>query len=197
MRFISKGFELTLLVLFFAPLLASAAETGPVRCDKTQLHPSAPLETRQFEFLVGDFAINLHAWQGGAWTPPRPTKARWNGWYGLNGMAIVDEWYDPEPAIDPNGGRGINVRMYDPDEGLWKMMWISTSGKQVTDLRAQVIDGVLTMWQVNPGGANTRSEFKVADDDHWVRTSYVPGEKEGEWLPQFKLSASRIPCGQS
>jgi hypothetical protein len=194
MSFDAKRLGLT--VLLCLPLLCAAAEATSVRCEKTQLHPGAPAETRQFAFLVGDFAVNLQAWRDEKWTPPRPTNARWNGWYGLNGMAIVDEWYDPDPAIDPDGGRGINVRMYDSDEGLWKMMWISTSNKQVTDLRAQMVDGVLTMWQVSPAGAKTKSVFEVLDEDHWTRTAYVPTEKEDEWLPQFKLTASRIPCGQ-
>lgn len=186
---------ITAVVLLFVCQSIHAEVSAP-RCDGGVIHQNAPPETAQFSFLVGDFSVTLHVWKETTWSPARPTNARWNGWYGLNGMTIVDEWYDPEPAIDANGGRGINVRMYDPEEKIWKMMWISTSGKQVTDLRANMVDGVLTMWQVFPEQkSKTKSEFRVIDSDHWERISFVPGEEEGEWIPQYRLVATRIPCG--
>tara|TARA_R110002072_G_scaffold1780_10_gene14844 strand:- start:71884 stop:72453 length:570 start_codon:yes stop_codon:yes gene_type:complete len=185
----------TVVVLLFS-CVTSAAELMAPRCNDGVLHPTAPAETTQFSFLLGDFSVTLHAWQGNGWSPPRPTRARWNGWYGLNGMAIVDEWYDPEPGINPNGGRGINVRMYDPEEAIWKMMWMSTSGKQVADLRAQLVDGVLTMWQIYPlQSTKTKSVFEVIDPNRWARMSYVQDEETEDWLPRFRLVATRIPCG--
>ncbi|MEX0943795.1 MAG: hypothetical protein WD002_14760 [Pseudomonadales bacterium] len=167
---------------------------APITCRYGEPSQSAPAETKQFSFLIGDYLIHLHAWRDGAWTPPQPkVTARWNGRYGLNGMVIEDEWYNPDPAQDPNGNAGINVRMYDPEEKLWKMMWIATSGKTVQDLRAEMRDGVLTMWQVHPPRPDFKATFHVADEDHWHRISYVPSE-DGEWVPQYKLAATRLPC---
>ena len=164
------------------------------RCDYGRPHPDAPAEFAQFAFLVGDFDITSHAWTGQGWTPPRPgPHARWNGYYGLGGMAIYDEWFDPDPATDPRSPRCVNVRMYDPQDSMWKMMWVATGTVQVQDLRAELREGKLTMWQVYPDRPNFLADFTVDDEDHWYRVSYLP-DGEGGWLPQFKLRATRIPC---
>ena len=175
---------------------AFAQEAAPPKsCDYGAPHAEAPEELSQFAFLVGDYQVRFHAWINGTWSPPQPGRtARWNGYYGLNGMAIIDEWYSPDPATDPNGPRGINVRMYDPDAEEWDMMWVDTTGRQVQDLRAKVIDGDLTMWQEYPDRPNFLATFHVEDADNWHRISYVKDE-EGNWVEQFKLVASRLECG--
>ncbi|WP_370336473.1 hypothetical protein [Parvularcula marina] len=181
--------------LGLVPALAQS-DLAPPRCDYGAPNENAPEELSQFAFLIGDYTISAHAWQNGAWSPPRPgTPARWNGYYGLEGMAIVDEWYGRDPGIEPETGRGINVRMWDAEDGEWDMMWIATAGRQVQDLRAKVMDGVLTMWQVYPERPEFKATFHIEDEDHWARISYVPDEN-GEWQPQFKLAATRIPCGE-
>lgn len=165
------------------------------RCNDGQPHASAPAELAQFAFLVGDFEVTSHAWTGDVWSPPRPgPRARWNGWYGLGGMAIYDEWYDPDPGLDPDAPRGVNVRFYDADKTQWKMMWISSNAATVQDLRAEWRDGKLTMWQEHPERPNFLADFTVVDKDHWFRVSYTKNE-DGGWTPQFKLAATRIPCG--
>lgn len=177
--------------LLVAGLGAQAA--APHACDYGKPHPNAPPQTSQFGFLIGEFEISLHGWHDGAWSPPRPMGAHWNGRYGLNGMAIYDEWYDPGPD-DPDGVWGVNVRTFDPEAGLWKMMWISLPERQVQDLRAEVRDGTLTMWQVYPERPNWKAEFEITDDDHWARISYVEDPGTDKWSPQYRLAATRIPC---
>ena len=109
-------------------------------------------------------------------------------------MAVVDEWFHPDPAQQADSPRGINVRMYDPEAEEWDMMWIATSGRQVQDLRAKVIDDVLTMWQVYPERPGFKASFHVEDDDHWNRVTYAKND-DGEWAKTFKLAAARIDCG--
>lgn len=108
-------------------------------------------------------------------------------------MTIVDEWFNTDPAQDPVAGRGINVRMFDAEKGEWQMMWIATTGKQVQDLRAKVIDDQLTMWQVYPENTDFKAVFNVIDADHWERIQYKHNES-GEWVPAYKLVARRISC---
>lgn len=177
------------------PSLSAALETAPLaNCDYGSAHPDAPEEFAQFSFLIGNYDITSHAMTPQGWSPPRPgPHARWRGHYSLDGMTITDEWYDPNPDVDPNAPRGVNVRLYDADEGVWKMMWISTVGKQVQDLRAEMRDGKLTMWNVYPADIKSLAEFTVEDADHWYRTSYVNDPDSG-WVPQFRLRATRIPC---
>ena len=173
---------------------AFALEKAPPRCDYGAPHKNAPDQLKQFAFLIGDYAVTLHAWQGNQWSPPQPgVTARWNGWYGLGGMAIFDEWYHPDTAQDPDASRGVNVRMYDPEAEEWDMMWVATGGHQVQDLRAKVKDGELWMWQVYPERPNFKAKFEISDADSWARISYTKND-DGVWVEQFKLAATRIPC---
>lgn len=192
MRKFTSGF----LALIMISGAAAQDIAPPKTCDYGAPHPSAPEELSQFAFLIGDYKINLHAWQGDQWSPPQPgVTARWNGYYGLGGMAIVDEWYHPDPAQQADSPRGINVRMYDPEAEEWDMMWIASGAHQVQDLRARIIDGVLTMWQVYPERPDFRAEFEITDADHWARIAYKKDEN-GDWVKTFKLAASRIPCAE-
>ena len=169
---------------------------SPATCDYGAPHENAPDELAQFGFLIGDYKITLHRWLGEDWSPAQPgVTARWNGRYGLGGMAIIDEWFHPDPAQDPEASRGINVRMYDTEAEEWDMMWIATGGRQVQDLRARMIDGKLTMWQVYPDRPNFRAEFNIADEDSWNRVAYSKDEG-GEWVKTFLLSATKIPCAE-
>ena len=181
------------LAIISACLSVTAAARVP-GCDYGKPHANAPSEMAQFAFLIGDYTVHLHAWQKDRWSPPQPGRtARWNGYYGLQGMVIIDEWFNPDPAQDTNASRGVNVRMYDTDEKIWKMMWIATTGKTVQDLRAEVRDGTLTMWQVHPDRPDFKAIFNVHDEDHWERISFTPDD-EGNWVRQFKLAAIRIQC---
>jgi hypothetical protein len=176
-------------VLLF--LLSTSAQAAG-SCDYGTPHREAPPETAQFGFLIGEFDIALHGWQGDGWSPPRSVGARWNGRYGLNGMAIYDEWFDPGPDADV-GVWGVNVRTFDPAAEMWKMMWISLPSREVQDMRAAERDGTLTMWQVYPERPDWKAEFEVIDDDHWARVSFVRDDA-GAWTPQYRLAATRIPC---
>lgn len=73
------------------------------------------------------------------------------------------------------------------------MMRVATAGAQVQDLRAEMRDGKLTMWQVYPTEIDPIADFTIEDSDHWHRISYVQNEA-GDWVPKYKLRASRIPC---
>lgn len=195
------------LVLFFpgyagadeaAPTPGTPNTLAPPACNYGAPNANAPPELAQFDFLIGDYTVSAHAWRDGEWTVPRPgVPARWNGRYGLDGMSIIDDWYDRDPGSDPKTDRGINVRMYDPEAGEWDMMWIHTGNHQVQDLRAKVIDGKLTMWQVYPERADFRAYFNRLGPDRWQRVSLVPGKAEDEWVPQYKLVATRIPCPET
>lgn len=171
-----------------------ARERAPASCNYGKPHPDAPAELQQFAFLIGDFEITSHIMTPNGWSPPRPgPRARWNGHYSMGGMMITDEWYDPDPGLQRDSPRGINVRYYDETANEWKMMWVATAAGQVQDLRAKIKNNKLTMWQVYPTEIDLVADFTVEDDDHWHRISYSQTE-DGRWTPQFKLRASRIKC---
>lgn len=192
---LASATALTILTLssVHAQTAAPAVSSAPL-CSYGKPHESAPEELSQFGFLIGDFDITSHVWLKDHWSPPRPgAHARWRGWYSMGGMMITDEWYDPDPAADPDATRGVNVRFYDDEENIWKMMWISTAGRKVQDLRAAMRDDKLTMWQVYPTEIDPVADFTVVDEDNWYRVSYVKNDA-GEWEQKYKLQATRIPC---
>ncbi len=153
------------------------------------IKPAITSPAQQFDFLVGQHEVTLHAWLGDTWSPARPINARWNGWRGLQGRAIYDEWFDPDPG---RNSMGVNVRLYDADENIWKMMWISTADHEVKELRAQMRDEVLTMWQVHPPREGWKAEFKQLDEARWAREDF--SLSAGLWRPGFRLVATRIDC---
>ena len=179
-----KSWLLLTLVIGLSPMALGKS------CDVGKIAQDAPQATHEFDFLLGNHEVTLHAWTGTTWTPPRPINAQWNGRYGLNGYAIYDEWTDPDPA---RASQGVNVRVFDADEGLWKMMWISTASMQVQDLRAKIIDGVLTMWQTYPVREGWKAEFKQLSEQRWQRIDYQQNE-QGVWQPGFKLIATKRSC---
>jgi hypothetical protein len=175
---------------------ALAQELAAATCDYGARSPDAPAELAQFDFLIGDYTVSAHGWdeEAGQWTPPRSgAPARWNGRWVLGGTAIADEWFDRDPGMVPDASRGINVRMWDSEAGEFDMMWVADSNHQVQDLRARMIDGVLTMWQVYPERPAFRAYFNRFGDGSWERISLVP-DGEGGWRKQFRLHATPIPC---
>lgn len=74
---------LTGLVAFFSSPAFAQDVAPPETCDYGEMSASAPAETGQFAFLIGDYTIHLHAWMGESWSPPQPgVTARWNGRWG-------------------------------------------------------------------------------------------------------------------
>lgn len=89
---------MTVFALALAAATAAAAadrgEIAPPSCDYGTIHPDAPPEAAQFDFLIGDYPIAVERWAEGAWQPIPPGTygpARWNGRWALGGMAIADE----------------------------------------------------------------------------------------------------------
>jgi hypothetical protein len=167
------------------------------RCEYGQPHPDYAEQLAPFSFLIGDYVVTGHIWldpqQG--WSPPRPgVFSRWVGYYGLNGTAIYDEWFNQDLALDPASGGGVNVRLFDPDAGVFKMMWIATGQRQVTELTAQLEDGVLTMRQVYPERDDFYAEFFVEDENNWHRIDYRRDDESGAWRRNVRLNATRLPC---
>lgn len=74
------------------------------------------------------------------------------------------------------------------------MMWVALPGHQVQDLRAEMRDGVLTMWQIYPERAGWKAEFEIIDADRWARVDYLQDPESGDWTPRFRLAATRTSC---
>jgi hypothetical protein len=168
-----------------------------VACNPGQPHPEAPAELSQFSFLLGRFDIKGRSWQGEAWSEGF-TLAYWEGEYIMDGFAIADYWYNTPPDADgPAPGRGVNIRMYNETEGMWKMSWMHTNNPGVRMLEAQLRDGVMWMWQMTDPETRLPTRqvtFHVEDADHWYRIDEHTRDGGESWFKTLKLEASRRPC---
>lgn len=179
--------------LFAMVFWAGGATAIESACHFGTPHPNAPAAFKQYDFLIGNFRIEARPWRDGAWTKGFQA-AQWNGRYILDGMAVMDEWWDSDPAQNPDTQRGANVRIYDAAAGLWRIMWLHTGDKKVVELHSQVRDdGKMHLWRVTHK-IERRVHFEIYGPGHWARLDYRKSEKTGEWEPKYKLEAFLVPC---
>ena len=194
-----KHLTLALLAaaMIAAPAAAQVTGDGTVRCgDYGAPAADMPEAFGQFAFIIGDFTVGIRPWdsEAQAWGEA-PYYARWNGYYGMGGRAIIDEWFDPGFGYRPQSGVGINVRVYDEAAGLWKTAWQHTSTPGVSELYQQVReDGLLALWQVYPEVPEQNVYFEQFSADHWGRITRVRDPETGEWVNGTLLDAVRADC---
>lgn len=185
--------------------LAAAPALAQVTGDETRWcgNYGAPAEGMaeefaQFAFIIGDYDAAIEPWdaEAGAWGEPLYT-ARWNGRYGMGGRAIIDEWYDPGYGYREQSGAGINIRIWDEAEGIWKTAWHYTTSNAVLDLRQQVLeDGRLHLWQVYPEAPERNVWFETHDNGEWSRISQTRDEETGEWVNFRRIYARPADCNR-
>ncbi len=161
-------------------------------CDFGAPNPEAPVEINQFEFLVGNHRIEARIWQNGDWTQGY-APAEWNGRWGIDGWAVIDEWFGPQLGDNPQN-LGVNVRYFNEETGRWSMVWQATNGAaQILEAELRD-DGNVHMWQVTPEPAQERFiYFLVHSDTHWSRIDGLVLE-DGTHQHQYRLDAFEVPC---
>lgn len=124
-------------------LLIGSSAFAQASCEPGEPAPGMPPGFEQFAFIVGDFDVVYRQRTDDGWSEPLG-RAHWNGRYTLDGRAIMDWWYE-EGAEGP---AGVNLRMFDPDERVWKTAWHYTGNYEVRELRQRVWeeDGRLQLW---------------------------------------------------
>ena len=156
-----------------------------------------PEEFSQFAFMIGDFDVQFLNWDAetDSWSEPQPYYAHWNGRYGLGGRAIIDEWYDPGFGYREQSGGGINIRIFDEAEGVWKTAWHHSTSNLVMELHQQVLeDGRLHLWQVYPESLERNVWFETYENGEWARISQARDEDSGEWVNSVSLYARPAEC---
>lgn len=150
-------------------------------------------ELAAWDFLIGPHAIDVRVWQDGEWSDPVAT-VEWNGWWGLGGRAVIDEWFGPH-AEGAFGNDGVNVRVWDGEAEVWRMTWQQTRGSVAAIYEARVEeDGFLHMEQTLPEEEqDTDAWFEPTGDGTWSRIQRVRAE-DGEWQMQFRLDATPLSC---
>jgi len=146
-------------------------------------------------FLIGPHEVAVRLWQDGAWSEP-VASAEWNGWWGLGGRVLIDEWFGPGRPDGGPGNDGVNVRAWDEERHVWRMTWQQTRGAEAAIFESQIRDdGFMHMWQTDPAEeSETDAWFEITGENTWSRIQRGRDEN-GEWVMQFRLDATRQPCG--
>lgn len=182
MRYLLMALGALLILIPSEPAAAQAS------CELGEPAADMPPEFSQFAFIIGDFDVVARQKTEDGWSEPLAT-ARWNGRYTLDGRAIMDWWYDP-------GGAGINIRMFDPGDKLWKTAWHYTTNFEVREMQQGVLeeDGKLHLWQVYPEAPERNLYFETYDDGRWARIDQAKDAETGTWMPMIKLEAFPATC---
>ncbi len=163
-------------------------------CDVGAPYGDTAPQMAAWEFLIGNHEVDfILPTEDGTWGEP-VAVAQWNGWWGLGGRALIDEWFGPSR----DGGRGndgVNVRVWNEEAQVWRMTWQQTRNSVAAIYEARIEeDGLLHMWQVMPE-EETQSDawFEITGPDTWSRIQRSRND-EGEWQMDFRLDARRQAC---
>lgn len=155
-------------------------------------NPQAPPQTRQVEFLVGDWDVDItwHQPQGGDLV----YKAKWHNTWIVDGHALMQEWRGPYAT-------GAELRGFNPQSGKWegrnfyagRQTWTESVGEFAND--EFVIE---TTGGVGPQGAfiNRERYFDIRPDSFQMRAtrSYDGGQTWSE--PTYEMVCTRMAGAQ-
>lgn len=145
---------LWMVTAVWAAAQLAAAGAGPRGGDFGSLNPSAPPETVQFAFLIGDWdcATKFMKPDGSGYVEGR---AKWIGYFILDGWAIQDDWigYGPEGQEF----HGTNVRSFNPETKKWDNRWLAAGDPRWKSFVAEKRGEAMVM--TGGEGRDPRGEF--------------------------------------
>ncbi len=159
-----------------------------------QVKPAIPEETNQLAPLIGKWHVDREVRAPtGEWR--RDIPGVWTFEWGLKGHAVIDVF---ETVRKDQSGRdsvsitGMNVRIYDPKEELWKMRWVENQNRKFTSFTAQMVDGEFVMEGKNVQGRDVRVYFYDIEEDSFLWRQEWTFDGGQTWLPVVKLSCRRM-----
>jgi hypothetical protein len=119
-------------------------------------HDSIPADMDIYAPVLGDWEITGTE---SVTDPPKPVKMKVNFARTLDGRAIQDVWswaIDPKlPAIGPNYACGTTLRVYDPQERVWRVTWVDPVRRNRVQLDARKVGADIVQL-----GANAKGELR-------------------------------------
>lgn len=160
-----------------------------------RLNPQAPPETEQFSFIVGawDCTTKFMKPDGSGYGEGR---ARWIGYYILDGWAIQDDWIGIRP--DGSESRGTNIRSFNQRTGKWDNRWLAAGSLAWKYFESEQKGDTMVM--IGGEGKDARGAFvdrNIFHDitaDHWSwrkDRSYDGGETWSEGIGFIEATRSR------
>lgn len=177
-------------------LVLSAIAAGASGIATTRPNPEAPEEIRQFGQLVGSWHCKgSERQQDGSWKET-PGVAIWDWYYVLDGYAVQDVWR-PDTEANPDATQGTNLRTFDPETGMWDIVWTKQDVPQIERFRAGFRDGEIHMFAERPAGPSyprhlLHVTFHNIGDDRFDWRYETSGLTDGQnWRAVARLSCRR------
>ncbi|MEP5611308.1 MAG: hypothetical protein ABJP45_03630 [Cyclobacteriaceae bacterium] len=164
-------------------------------CNIAQVLPNRPIETSQLEPLIGTWITERESLsRNGEWIKS-DTKGIWNFEWGLKGHAIIDTYellHKDQFGKDSVDFSGINVRIFDPKEAIWKVTWVENVGRNFAHFTAKVVDGRIEMEGVNPAGRDVKVFFYEVKKDSFLWRLEWSFDDGKSWVAISRMKCSRI-----
>jgi hypothetical protein len=181
------------LTILMSALLAPTVSAG-IRAEGPA--PGSPPELDQYGQFVGTWTCQSYrrvrdgSWQANDW------ENTWTWYWVLEGQAIQDVWETPPDA--PTGPNlGTNLRIYDPEAGIWRMAWTTTGTRRFDFFEARqegeeiVMIGEIPAREPRPAHTARITFHEIAADSfQWRYEASLQGP-DGPWSEQARLSCRR------
>jgi hypothetical protein len=135
----------------------------------TTRHDSIPADMDIYAPVQGDWMIDGTEY---VTNPPRPVKMAVNFVRALNGRAIQDIWswaIDPNlPMTGANHACGTTVRVYDPQERIWRVTWIDPVKRARVHLDAHQVGADIVQIGTHANGESRRWIFSDITQDSFT-----------------------------
>lgn len=132
-------------------------------------HDSIPLDMDIYASVLGDWEITGAEYLT---NPPKPVKMKVSFARVLDGRAIQDVWswaIDSNlPATGANYASGTTLRVYDPEERIWRVTWIDPVKRNRVHLDARKVDSDIVQLGANAKGEPRRWIFSDITKDSFT-----------------------------
>jgi hypothetical protein len=161
------------------PMAARLAAPGP--------HPAHTAALDLYGRLVGEWAVTNR------WTDPHDGTWRegtvvWTfGWI-LDGLGVQDVMRFRLP--DGRTPTGTTVRLYDPAEGIWRVVWFGPDGKTCA-LTGRADGDDIVQDGTGPDGRPIRWAFRGLTGDAFAWTGHVSDDGGATWRLEQEMSGRR------
>jgi hypothetical protein len=153
-------------------------------------NPNAPQELEQFGRLGGPWDCSIYnLGQGGLWHK-RAGGARWTFNYALDGNAVTDIWV-PDPDDEYPGSVGMNLRVYDPQAGLWRIAWTTVDQARFDLYEASYEDGDIIMWGQRPDHQARITFYNVRPNQFDWKYEFSPLDDGTLWTEIVRMQCLR------
>jgi len=126
-------------------------------CDPSQafkygrLNPNAPNETKQFEFLIGEYLCKDSILSNGKW---KYSTATWNSKYIMNGYGIQDTYRNDNYAT-------TSIRFFNTRTNKWNVHFFGMPGRHTGIWEGEKIGNEMVMKQKRKGPNNENLESRL------------------------------------